>query len=73
MKPEQVEAWRRVFRDFLIVGIGAFMLIYGTIKVKDPTILALVLGGGLTAVGLPPMLRVDEWLKSGRDQETRKP
>lgn len=71
MNPENLDAWRRVFRDFLIVFIGAFMLIYGTTRVSDPAILALVLGGGLTAVGLPPALRLDEWRRAGRDEDKK--
>lgn len=63
MTPEKFEAWRRVLRDFAIVGIGAFMLIYGTLHSRQLSapILTILLGGGFTAFGLLPVLYSSGW------------
>lgn len=55
---DEWRAWQRIFRDFVIVGIGAFMLIYETIAAKNPNF--YLIGAGLAALGLPPTIRIDE-------------
>lgn len=65
-KVEELRAWQRIFRDFLIVIVGAFMLVHETIWSSDPNI--YIIGAGLTALGIPPALRLDERL---RDRDER--
>ena len=45
--------WQRGLRELTATLCGAFLLVYGGIEIRDPTLLALVLGAGLTALGLP--------------------
>lgn len=71
MDPDKFRSWQRVFRDFLCVLVGGFMLVYGTIYVHEPAVLAVVLGGGLAACGLPPVLRADEWFKRSSGEESK--
>lgn len=57
MDLETLRAWQRIFRDFVIVVIGAFILIYETVLAKAPN--PYLIGAGLAALGLPPVLRLD--------------
>ena len=52
--------WQRIIRDFATIGLGVFLFVFGTLKVNDPTLLALMYGAGLTLLGLPAALRLDE-------------
>lgn len=70
MDPDKFRSWQRVFRDFLCVSVGAFMLVYGTVFVHEPAVLAVVLGGGLAACGLPVGLRLDEWVKPSPEKKS---
>lgn len=63
--PEIARQWVRVVRDLLIVGVGAFMLIHETVVTGDPN--PYLLAGGLTALGLPPALRLDERRRKDSD------
>ena len=63
MTPESLRAWGRVFRDFVIVGVGAFMLIHETVASRSPNY--LIISAGLVALGLPPVLRLDERRQKG--------
>jgi hypothetical protein len=56
--PEEARAWARIFRDFTIVVVGAFMLVYETVVAAEPN--AYLIGAGLAALGLPPAFRLDE-------------
>jgi len=58
--PDEFRAWVRVLRDFAIVGIGAFILVHEEVAVRTPN--PYLIAAGLIALGLPPALRVDEWL-----------
>lgn len=60
---DAIRSWQRILRDTVIVGIGAFMLVYETVaaRVPDP----YVIGAGLVALGVPPALRYDESRKNG--------
>lgn len=62
---EAIRAWQRIARDTLIVGIGAFMLLYETVgaRIPDP----YLIGAGLVALGVPPALRFDERRRNGDD------
>lgn len=66
MDPEAVRAWQRILRDFVIVALAAFILVHETITegTPNPTLVA----AGLVLLGLPPALRVDEWLRR-RDKD----
>lgn len=66
MTPEAFRAWQRIFRDFVIVIVGAFMLVYATVFQASPS--PYVIGGGLAALGLVPALRLDELLSGGRKE-----
>lgn len=59
MTPDVARAWQRVLRDFALIAIGSFLLIFGTIWVREPTRLGLILGAGMAMFGLPPFLRLD--------------
>lgn len=64
----QYERWRarqRIFRDFVIVIVGAFMLIHETVWSKSPNV--YLIGAGLAALGVPPLLRLDERIGGGKD------
>ena len=63
--PEAARAWGRIFRDFAIVFVGVFILIHETISGSSPD--PLLIGAGLVALGLPPALRADEWLRRRGD------
>lgn len=61
MTPQGVQTWTRAFRDVFILGLGGFLLIYETLATGgNPN--ALLVGAGLTLVGVPPLLRLDEFL-----------
>lgn len=67
MDIETFRAWQRIFRDLLIVAIGAFILIYETVvaPVPDP----YLIGAGLTALGVPPLLRVNLTKERQREED----
>ena len=59
MQAETVNEWVPIIRDLVIVILAAFLMIYGVIRVNDPTVLGIVLGAGLTLLGAPAAIRVD--------------
>lgn len=59
MTPETARAWQRVLRDFVLILLGAFCLVFGVIWIKDPARLTIVIGASLALFGLPPALRFD--------------
>lgn len=76
MEPETLRKWIPVIRDSLIVLIAAFMLLYGTTYVKEPGRLTLIIGGGLTLLGVPAGLRVRDWVQrngNGKNGGAKKP
>jgi hypothetical protein len=60
MTPETLRAWQRVIRDFVMIVVGTFMIVFGVLTIREPTVLTVVLGAGLGMFGLPPVLRFDE-------------
>lgn len=66
--PEAFQAWSRIVRDFCITFVGAFMLVWQTVFAEEPS--ALIIGAGLGALGLPPVLRIDQLVKRN-DEETK--
>lgn len=60
---EVARSWVRIARDSACVAVGAFMLIYETAFAHDPN--AYIIGGGLTALGLPSAIRLDLRRKDG--------
>lgn len=58
MDPDAVRQWQRIFRDTVLVIVGAFLLVYGATSIREPTILGIVLGAGLTCFSAPPILRL---------------
>lgn len=65
MEPERVRKWIYVFADLVVILVGAFMLLYGTTKVAEPGKLTLLIGGGLTALGIPVAHRFDIRRRNG--------
>lgn len=55
--PDEYRAWIGVVRDAFIVAVGTFMLVYETAFVSNPN--PYLIGGGLTALGLPAAIRLD--------------
>lgn len=64
MAPEEVKAWLFILRDFLLVVVGTFMLVYETLEVRPPSIDVLSVGAAL--LGIPMVVRLDTW-SSGKD------
>lgn len=67
MTQEQLRAWQAIFRDVVITLVAAFMLLYETVFVASPN--AVVIGGGLTLLGIPPFLRLDARRRSNGDEQ----
>lgn len=66
VEPETVSKWFPVYRDFAIVTVGLFMLIYETIfAVPNPLIVAAA-GAALT---LPVGFRIDARRRNGSDDD----
>lgn len=60
-----VREWVKIFRDLVITFTAAFMLIYETVEIASPN--PIVIGAGLTLLGIPPALRLDAFFRpSGR-------
>ncbi len=56
MDPDVLGAWTSILRDFVIVVLAAFMLVYETVFVVPN---AYIVGAGLALLGVPPALRLD--------------
>lgn len=67
MQPETLNAWIRIFRDIIIVILGTFMVFYGVTRITEPAVLTIVLGGGLTLLGVPAGIRVDALRRSRKE------
>jgi len=63
LTPDEARAWIRIGRDIALVFAGLFLIVYGAAFITPPS--ALVIGGGLVALGLPPALRLDEVVGNG--------
>ena len=59
MRPEEARQWQRVIRDLATLAVGVFMLVYETVAANTPN--EWLIGAGLTALGLVPLFRYDEW------------
>lgn len=57
MSAQQVRVWQAIFRDFLVMGVATFMLVYAS--AFDPTHNLYVIGGGITLLGVPAAIRLD--------------
>lgn len=66
---EAWDSWLRIFRDSLIVIVGAFMLVFETVFAQNPN--AYLIGAGLAALGLPPALRLDLRTSSERKRKAQ--
>lgn len=60
---EKLKAWSSVARDVIAYGSAGFMLIYGTTNVHNPTVLTIIIGGGLALLGVPAAFRLNDWLR----------
>lgn len=69
MSPEAAREWIKILRDVATVSLAAFILIHETIASRDPN--WELIGAGLTLLGLPPALRIDELRRqrNGKDDE----
>lgn len=56
--PEEARAWARIGRDFLLLLLGAFLLVWQTVFAVTPQ--PLIVGAGLVVLGFPPALRLGE-------------
>lgn len=65
--PDDYRAWIGVVRDALIVGVGAFMLVFETVFAHAPN--PYLIGAGLTALGLPAAIRLDLGRKTKSEAE----
>lgn len=54
---DAIRTWQIIVRDTISVLVGAFMLVFDTAFSADPN--PYVIGGGLTAIGLPLAARLD--------------
>lgn len=66
MDPEALNRWIPVLRDLAIVLVAIFMLLFGTIWVHEPSILTILIGGGLALLGAPAAIRADTRRKNGK-------
>lgn len=57
---ETVGFIQRTVRDFAAVAVGVFMLVWQTVFTTTPN--PLLIGAGLVLLGLPPALRVDQFI-----------
>ncbi len=56
MDPDVLAAWTSILRDFVIVVLAAFLLIYEAVFTIPN---AYIVGAGLALLGVPPALRLD--------------
>lgn len=63
MDPERLKTWQPIIRDFLVVGVAVFMLVFGTTRISEPGVLTIVIGGALTLLGVPAALRADRQIR----------
>lgn len=57
MTPDVIRVWQGIFRDTVITLLAAFMLVFETVVVAAPN--PYIVGAGLTLLGIPPALRLD--------------
>lgn len=57
MKPEEIEQWQGIVRDFVILTLAAFDLTWQIVAASQPN--PYLIGAGLTLLGMPPMFRAD--------------
>lgn len=57
---ETVGFIQRTIRDFAVVVLGVFILVWQTVFTTAPN--PLLIGAGLVLLGLPPALRVEQIL-----------
>lgn len=70
MRPEDLNAWVTLFRDLVMVVLAAFILSYETVLISNPN--PLLIGAGLSLLGVPAALRVDaSRRKSQREDDDR--
>jgi hypothetical protein len=56
---ERLKEWLSVFQDFLVMAIATFIAVFGTLRIHEPTVLAIVLGFAGTLLGVPAFKRFD--------------
>lgn len=54
---DSVRAWHRIARDLILTGLGAFLIIYPALVIRDISILTACFALAATLFGLPPYLR----------------
>ncbi len=57
--PEGLALWVPLIRDIVIIGLAIFAVVFGILSIHDTTLLTVVLGFGLTMLGVPAALRLD--------------
>lgn len=63
---DAIRSWQRILRDTILVLVGGFMLVYETAFAGNPN--PYVIGGGLTALGLPSAIRLDVRRRDDNDR-----
>lgn len=71
MDPVTFRAWVRNFRDIVITIIAAFILIYEAVFRATPN--TLLVGAGMTLLGLPVAFRLDQLFRYEEDGSGDRP
>lgn len=69
MTPMTPKDWMGLFRDFMLILVGVFLMVFDAVWIHPPS--TLVMGAGLTALGFPVFLRIqlpEFKIKSGDDK-----
>lgn len=61
-----MRAWQGIFRDALMTVLAAFMLIFETVFADIPN--PVIIGAGLTLLGIPAALRLDSLRRKDADE-----
>ena len=70
MRPEDLNEWVTLFRDIVMVVLAAFILSYETVLISEPN--PLLIGAGLSLLGVPAALRVDASRRKSQRQDDDK-
>jgi len=66
--PERLTQWVSVFRDFLVIAVATFIAVFSTLRIHEPTVLAVVLGFAGTLFFGPAFKRLDERRRRDEDR-----
>ncbi len=69
--PDGLETWVPIIRDIIIIALAVFAVVFGLLTIHDSTLLTVVLGFGLTMLGVPAALRIDAARRKASDDDER--